>query len=54
MNTPHRITPESAWQQFLTRHCARTPVNGIVTSIEPFGAFATLHDGVEGLLHQSE
>jgi len=54
MNTPHQITPEPAWQQFLAQQCARTPVNGIVTSIVPFGAFVKLHDGVEGLLHRSE
>ena len=54
MSTPHQTTSESAWQQFLTQQCARTPVNGIVTSIVPFGAFVKLHDGVDGLLHQSE
>jgi ribosomal protein S1 len=54
MNTPHHMTPEPAWQQFLTQQCARTPVEGIVTSIVPFGAFVRLHDGVDGLLHRSE
>jgi ribosomal protein S1 len=54
MSTPHQITPESTWQQFLTQQCARTPVNGIVTSIMPFGAFVKLHDGIHGLLHRSE
>lgn len=29
-------------------------MNGIVTSIVPFGAFVRLHEGVEGLLHRSE
>jgi ribosomal protein S1 len=54
MNAPHQITPEPAWQHVLAQQCARTPVNGIVTSIVPFGAFVRLHDGVEGLLHRSE
>jgi small subunit ribosomal protein S1 len=53
-NTPQHITPESAWQEFLVQQCGRAPIDGIVTSVVPFGAFVKLHDGVEGLLHWSE
>lgn len=54
MNTPQHLTPEPAWQAFLARQCARTPIDGVVTSVMPFGAFVKLHEGVEGLLHRSE
>ncbi len=53
MNTSQR-TPESAWQEFLVGQCSRTPIDGVVSAIEPFGAFVTLHDGVDGLLHRTE
>jgi len=53
MNPQHE-TPESAWQEFLTRQCARTAIDGVVTTVMPFGAFVELFDGVEGLLHRSE
>jgi len=29
-------------------------VSGVVTKIAPFGAFARIEDGIEGLIHQSE
>jgi small subunit ribosomal protein S1 len=43
-----------AWQAFLTAQCARTPIQGTVASIVPFGAFVELGEGVHGLLHRSE
>lgn len=52
--TPSQETLESAWQEFLTRQCARTAIDGIVTTVLPFGAFVELFDGVQGLLHRSE
>ncbi|MGH3905408.1 MAG: S1 RNA-binding domain-containing protein [Pseudonocardiaceae bacterium] len=51
--SPQHETPESARQEFLTRQCARTAIDGIVTTVLPFGAFVELFDGVEGLLHRS-
>jgi ribosomal protein S1 len=54
MSNPQHTTPELAWQEFLRQQCARTPIDGVVTALEPFGAFVKLHDGVEGLLHRTE
>jgi ribosomal protein S1 len=54
LSNPQHSTPESAWQEFLRQQCARTPLDGVVTSVVPFGAFIRLHDGVDGLLHRSE
>ena len=54
MDNPQSITPESAWQAFLTAQCARTPIDGTVVSVLPFGAFVEVADGVHGLLHVSE
>jgi ribosomal protein S1 len=54
MSTPRHSTPGSAWQEFLARQCGRAPIDGVVTSVVPFGVFVRLHDGVEGLLHRSE
>jgi small subunit ribosomal protein S1 len=46
---------EFAWQDFLLSQVARTPLDGVVVSVLPFGAFVRLHDGgVDGLLHRSE
>ena len=47
-------TRESDWLEFLVRQCARTPIEGTVTAVVPFGAFVRVHDGVDGLLHASE
>lgn len=54
MTSPQPEAPESTWQAFLTRQCARTAIDGTVTTIMPFGAFIKLDEGVEGLLHRSE
>ncbi|GEL24133.1 hypothetical protein PSU4_30870 [Pseudonocardia sulfidoxydans NBRC 16205] len=54
MSEPHRSTPEQAWQQFLTDQCGRAPIEGVVTSVVPFGAFVRLGGGVDGILHISE
>ncbi|MGH3672519.1 MAG: S1 RNA-binding domain-containing protein [Pseudonocardiaceae bacterium] len=53
MTSPQRDTPEPAWQAFLTRQCARTAIDGTVTTIMPFGAFIALSEGIVGLLHRS-
>lgn len=47
-------TPEPAWQQFLTAQCGRTPLEGVVVSVLPFGALVRLADGVDAILHISE
>lgn len=54
MSESHGSTPEPAWQQFLTDQCGRTPIEGVVVSVLPFGAFVRLGGGVDGLLHMSE
>jgi small subunit ribosomal protein S1 len=54
MTSPQHETPESAWQAFITQQCARTAIDGTVTTITPFGAFVELPEGVVGLLHRSE
>lgn len=51
---PHTLTPEPAWQAFLTAQCARTPIDGTVVSVLPFGAFVDVGEGVHGLMHVSE
>lgn len=53
-DNPQSITPEPAWQAFLTAQCARTPIDGTVVSVLPFGAFVEVAEGVHGLLHISE
>lgn len=54
MDNPQPITPEPAWQAFLTAQCARTPIDGTVVSVLPFGAFVEVGEAVHGLLHISE
>lgn len=49
------VIVEAAWQEFLLRLVARTPLDGVVVSVKPFGAFVRLNDSaVDGLLHRSE
>jgi len=42
------------WTTVETRYTPGQVVNGVVTKIAPFGAFARIEDGIEGLIHQSE
>jgi small subunit ribosomal protein S1 len=42
------------WTTVEQRYHPGQLVNGVVTKIAPFGAFARIEDGIEGLIHQSE
>jgi small subunit ribosomal protein S1 len=42
------------WTTVEQRYQPGQVVNGVVTKIAPFGAFARIEDGIEGLIHQSE
>ena len=42
------------WTTVEQRYSPGQLVNGVVTKIAPFGAFARIEDGIEGLIHQSE
>jgi ribosomal protein S1 len=42
------------WTTVEKRHTPGQVVTGVVTKIAPFGAFARIEDGIEGLIHHSE
>jgi small subunit ribosomal protein S1 len=42
------------WTTVEQRYTPGQMVTGVVTKIAPFGAFARIEDGIEGLIHQSE
>ena len=42
------------WATVEQRYTAGQMVTGVITKIAPFGAFARIEDGVEGLIHLSE
>jgi len=42
------------WTTVEQRYAPGQLVNGVVTKIAPFGAFARIEDGIEGLIHLSE
>jgi small subunit ribosomal protein S1 len=42
------------WTTVEQRYTPGQVVNGVVTKIAPFGAFARIEDGIEGLIHLSE
>ncbi len=42
------------WTTVEQRYSPGQVVTGVVTKIAPFGAFARIEDGIEGLIHQSE
>jgi len=42
------------WTTVEQRYTPGQVVAGVVTKIAPFGAFARIEDGIEGLIHQSE
>jgi len=48
-----RLAPEP-WETVADRYTVGQLVEGTVTKITDFGAFAQLEDGVEGLIHVSE
>ena len=47
-------TLEDPWVMFSREHEVGSVVDGIVTKTVPFGAFVSLGEGVEGLVHVSE
>jgi small subunit ribosomal protein S1 len=49
-----RQTREDPWESFSERHNVGDVVEGEVTKTVPFGAFVSIDDGVEGLVHVSE
>jgi len=49
-----RQTREDPWESFSGAHGVGDVVDGTVTKTVPFGAFVTVADGVEGLVHVSE
>ncbi|REK34976.1 MAG: 30S ribosomal protein S1, partial [Actinobacteria bacterium] len=49
-----RQTTEDPWDVFASEHEVGDVVQGTVTKTVPFGAFVSVGDGVEGLVHVSE
>lgn len=49
-----RQTTEDPWDVFASEHEVGDVVEGSVTKTVPFGAFVSVGDGVEGLVHVSE
>ncbi len=49
-----RQTSDDPWDVFAREHEVGDVVEGVVTKTVPFGAFVSVADGVEGLVHVSE
>ena len=49
-----KATQQDPWQEFAGAHQVGELVYGRVTKLVPFGAFAQVGDGIEGLVHISE
>ncbi|MDR1824369.1 MAG: 30S ribosomal protein S1 [Bifidobacteriaceae bacterium] len=49
-----KATQEDPWQLFARTHAIGQVVPGQVTKLVPFGAFVSVEDGIEGLVHISE
>ena len=49
-----KSTQEDPWQLFARTHAIGNVVPGKVTKMVPFGAFVSVADGIEGLVHISE
>jgi small subunit ribosomal protein S1 len=49
-----RQTRDDPWESFSSAHGVGDVVDGAVTKTVPFGAFVSVSDGVEGLVHVSE
>jgi len=49
-----RQTSDDPWDVFAREHEVGDVVDGVVTKTVPFGAFVSVADGVEGLVHVSE
>jgi len=48
-----RLEP-NPWEEITERYPAGTVLDGVITEVVKFGAFARLEDGLEGLIHVSE
>jgi ribosomal protein S1 len=46
------VSPE-AWKNFLAQHGDGGPLDGVVASVVPFGAFVEVGPGIHGLLPRS-
>lgn len=42
------------WQQFSEKYVEKQVIEGVVSSIAPFGVFVKVISGIEGLVHESE
>jgi small subunit ribosomal protein S1 len=49
-----KATQEDPWRQFARQHYVGEYLDGHVTKLVPFGAFAKIEEGIEGLVHISE
>lgn len=49
-----RQTRDDPWESFSTGKAVGDIIDGVVTKTVPFGAFVSVADGVEGLVHVSE
>ncbi len=49
-----RATLADPWSQVITRYKTGDTLNGTVSRLTPFGAFVTLEEGIDGLLHISK
>ena len=49
-----KATQQDPWQQFANAHRVGELVYGRITKLVPFGAFAQVGEGIEGLIHISE
>ncbi|OFW66790.1 MAG: 30S ribosomal protein S1 [Actinobacteria bacterium RBG_16_68_21] len=49
-----RQTRDDPWESFSSAHGVGDIIDGVVTKTVPFGAFVSVADGVEGLVHVSE
>jgi small subunit ribosomal protein S1 len=49
-----RRAEDDPWRTVGQRYTVGQMVTGVVTKIAPFGAFARIGDGIEGLIHHSE
>lgn len=50
----YKKTEDDPWEKFKTEYSVGDVINATVVSITPFGAFASIIDGVDGLIHISQ
>ncbi|MEI7589765.1 MAG: 30S ribosomal protein S1 [Deltaproteobacteria bacterium] len=49
-----RQTTENPWDRVKEKYPTGTAINGVVSSITKFGAFVSIEDGIDGLVHVSD